>query len=441
VGAMAEANASTKRRCLPRRYLRRVPCLVSLTAQELDWIEQHLKRREYAQGEVILRQGVRGDFLGIVERGQVGVVTETPGGRHVTATLHPGDFFAAFGSRDGSPRYAAVSAATTVVIWTMDQADLEELDRRPGQFSPSSVSRLPALLSSVKGLSMPASPVLLRLAFIVVSLLLAWTVAISPVGQAFLADLRYARGCWHLDRGDVSAALKEFEAAVETNPVHAASYNGLGYIYYLQGALEPAFRAFERAALLAADSDAIQNNLGLVLERRGQADEALKRLDRAVELGGNEPQVYVNLGDFYLVAGDWLNAGRYYREALRLDPGLVLAHHNLGTAYYRSQRLAGARMEFERAVELAPDFASPYLGLGVIAFEQGQFQEAQRALERAVELDPEEAVAYFYLGLIHKEQGHREQAADAFGRALGMSSDSDVREQAEWHLRELWGVP
>jgi tetratricopeptide (TPR) repeat protein len=420
-----------------------VPSLAPLKSKDLDWVQQRLQRRQYTAGETILRRGVHGDFLEIVEAGQVDIIFQTPGGRNLTTTLHPGDHFSL---PSESPSSAAVRAVTPATLWTLNQAEVAGLSRRLSSVSPSSTARLPGFRLLVDWLATPFNavqqrPRLAKFSLAAVAILLIWAALTSPRGQTFLADLCYARGCRYLEQGQANAALQEFEAALKMNPVHAASYNALGLVYYQQGQLERALVAFEQASHVDPDSDVVQNNLGLVYNHRGETDKALQNLHRATDLSNNVPQVYVNLGNLYLAEDDWLNAGRAYREALRLNPKLSMTHHNLGVAYYRLRQLADARSEFDRALQLDPDLEAAYLGLGVVAFEQSQFRRAQTAFQRAVELDPQDAIAYFYLGLTHKGLDHQDQAIEAFERALGLTCDPVVREQAEWYLRELWGLP
>jgi len=440
---MMGADSNSTRRQIPRRYLRRVPSLAPLKSKDLDWVQQRLRGRYYRAGETILHRGVHGGFLGIVETGQIDVISQTPGGRRLTANLQPGDFFILHADAISS---ATLRAATPVVLWTLHQADTLALNQRLPSAPRPSATRLPGSLFPLRWGTI-VSPTqqqrshLARLSLTAVVLLLIWATLASPQGQSFLADVRYARGCWHLEHGGANKAVQEFEAALRINPAHAASYNGLGYIYYQRGELDTALTAFEQASRLAPNSDVIQNNLGLVRNHQGETDKALESLHRAAGLSYNVPQVYVNLGNLYLAQEDWLNAGRAYREALRLNPRLAATHYNLGMTCYHLRQWIDARNEFDRALQLDPGLEVACVGLGVVAFEQGQFNRAQTAFQRAVELDPQDAVAYFYLGLIHENLGYRERAVEAFERALGLSSDPVVREQAEWHLKALWELP
>jgi tetratricopeptide (TPR) repeat protein len=439
---MAESRSSNVSR-IPRRYLRLVPSLASLKSEDLDWVHQRLQRREYAVGETIVRRGVHGGFLGIIESGQARVIFQTPGGRHRTTTLRPGDSITPHSEATVS---ATVRAITPVALWTLGETDAARLDQRISPPPRSSSAQSPAPRSPTRWLT-PMSSVLhkrSRLATLTMAVLTAlfiWVISTSPAGQGFLADLQYARGCLLLEQGRADVALRAFEATLEINPAHAASYNALGYVYYQQNRLEDAFGAFEQASRIAPDSDVIQNNLGLVLDHRGETERALDSLRRAADLSHNVPQVYVNLGNLYLGKDDWLHAGRAYREALRLDPQLAAAHYNLGVAYYHLRQSTDAQGKFEQALQVDPGLQAAYLGLGIVAFEQSRFGAAQSALQRAVELNPRDANAYYYLGLIYNTLGHQEQAIEAFERAIGLTSDPLVREQTEWQLKELWGMP
>ena len=70
----------------------------------------------------------------------------------------------------------------------------------------------------------------------------------------------YASGNRALDRGDVDAAIHDFELAAERLPEASEVHNHLGVAYARAGRTEGARRAFDRALELDCDNAAAQHN-------------------------------------------------------------------------------------------------------------------------------------------------------------------------------------
>lgn len=429
---MATSRLPVSRPSLSPHVRQRVSAaLLSLSDGEAERLR--LRRRQYRSGEIIVRRGVHGGFVGVVDTGTVAIISYTPGGRPFTAPLAPGESFML---PDGVRCDVTIQAVTEATLWMLDQADIARLRSTAPTTEPAALpAPKPRRRAAYRSTAWPLG--VLRVIGALSMIALVVVLLASPTGQGFCADVLYARGLHYVEQHQLEAAEHQFNAALSVNPAHAASYDALGYIYDQQGRGEEALSAFEHAVTLDAESDVAHNNLGVVQAHLGMTQTALANLQRAAELGINASTINVNLGNLYLLSGDWLNAGRAYREALRMNPRLAVTHYNLGFVYYRQQQFANAYGEFKRALELDPDLASAHVGLGVLDFERGDLVVAQAAFLRATELDSQDAVAYFYLGLTQKLLGEQAQSLAAFEQVLDLTGPSLIREQAERHLQEF----
>ena len=113
------------------------------------------------------------------------------------------------------------------------------------------------------------------------------------------------------DRGQVSDALVELQAAVELAPTYAVAWAEIGTIHFHQGRFAKAVHCFKRA--IASDADM--------------------------------PEVHNNLGNAYREQGLITDAQACFREAIALRPTYALAHSNLLFAlqYSNSSSLKGLR--------------------------------------------------------------------------------------------------
>jgi putative ABC transport system ATP-binding protein len=72
---------------------------------------------ELAAGDVLFRQGSRGNRIFVIESGSVEIVRELPSGStEVLATLGPGEHFGEMGPLFGLPRSATVRAESAAVV-------------------------------------------------------------------------------------------------------------------------------------------------------------------------------------------------------------------------------------------------------------------------------------------------------------------------------------
>jgi tetratricopeptide (TPR) repeat protein len=461
----AELKPEMTQQDVPTRALQRVPGLADLEDEALTLLRNSMRRRRYAAGETILRCGICDGFLAIVEGGEVSVTVELRNGLSFNGLVQTGSYFTLNGMLAGDSELShllterassnsasgldnarvtarAVTPTTLLAIFRSEEGTLSQGASLGSSVTVKTVSSAGGARAETAGreTSLTTSR-FIRILLALIAFVVAWKLWTSPWSRTFRADINYARGVRALQRGRENVAAWRFWSALNLNPSHAASYNALGYIYYRRGRLEQARSAFERGLGIDDDQGMLHNNLGVVYRLVGQEDITLDCLQRAAELSADVPEVYVNLGNFYLSAGDAQNAARAYREALRLDPELAVTHYNLGAAYYRQRQLTEAQASFKRAVALDADLSPAYLGLGVLAFEQGDFAGAQAAFQRATALNPQDPIAHFYLGLIYKNVQRSEESVLAFERVLGLTEDAVVREQAEWHLKALWGLP
>lgn len=110
--------------------LRAVDLFSGLTEGELAILAEGLTYTPFANGEVIIRQGVAGDSLYLLAEGEVDVWIEGPeqSRRHV-ATLEPGEVFGEIGMMTGEPRRATLIARSYAQCYRLDQANFEQVIR------------------------------------------------------------------------------------------------------------------------------------------------------------------------------------------------------------------------------------------------------------------------------------------------------------------------
>ena len=112
----------------PRDRVREVPFFLRLTAPQLRELEAVSTRRDYAQGEVVFRQGEPGDAVFLVLRGAVRLLERDSLGRErETARVAANGSFGEVSFLLGTPRTASAVAADTATLMRISRLDFNLL--------------------------------------------------------------------------------------------------------------------------------------------------------------------------------------------------------------------------------------------------------------------------------------------------------------------------
>ena len=102
-------------------FLRPIDLFKALTPQQLTDVAEHVKKRHFAAGETIVREGELGEEFFVISDGEVEVIRAD----HEVARLGPGDFFGEVALISGEPRNATVVAEGEVDTYVLGKTDFE----------------------------------------------------------------------------------------------------------------------------------------------------------------------------------------------------------------------------------------------------------------------------------------------------------------------------
>jgi tetratricopeptide (TPR) repeat protein len=212
-------------------------------------------------------------------------------------------------------------------------------------------------------------------------------------------------GLLYLNSGRVAEAEPVFRQLLNLNPYHAETYNDLGIAVAIQGRFDEAVAAFQQALHIQPGYATAHNNLALVLLWRKQPAEAEASARRAIELNPDFPEAFNRLGDALRAQGRLSDAIDNYRQALRMRPDFVEALNNLGIGLAQSGREDEAVEQFRRAIEIRPDYVKSYGNLGTALQNLGRFDEALDSYARALQFQPDDGQLHRNRALVWLRQG------------------------------------
>jgi len=105
------------------RALAAIPIFSGLEEEQLTLVAGYLRRRSFAEREVIVRRDSPGDALFIIVAGKVKVSYMEEENETIIAVFSPGDFFGELSILDGEGRSADVISVETTEVLILNAAD------------------------------------------------------------------------------------------------------------------------------------------------------------------------------------------------------------------------------------------------------------------------------------------------------------------------------
>ena len=115
---------------LGMNFLRLSSPFADLPSRSLDELAANLRPVRFAPGEVLLREGERGDDAFLIRVGQVEVVRGEGAQQRALSTLGPGSFVGEVSALTGGPRTATVRAKTAVQAFRLPGEDVRPVVRK-----------------------------------------------------------------------------------------------------------------------------------------------------------------------------------------------------------------------------------------------------------------------------------------------------------------------
>lgn len=142
-------------------------------------------------------------------------------------------------------------------------------------------------------------------------------------------------GIKYLQAGDTQSAKSALVQALDINPKHAPSLNGLALVFQTEAENDLAENYFRDAVSADPSSAMIHNNFGAFLYAQKRYDEACVELARATEdpFYSQRAQAFENLGRCYRLIGRNDAAIFMLQRALTLSPDRPLAMVEIADLY------------------------------------------------------------------------------------------------------------
>jgi len=242
----------------------------------------------------------------------------------------------------------------------------------------------------------------------------------------------------------VRIELKQEMVIALVKRIAADDYNASGVAHKNKGELDAAIADYDRAIALAPDSAAAYINRGRAKSNKGDFDAALADYDNAIALDPDNATAYNNRGLTRLDKGDLDGAIVDLNKSIALDPGHAYAYNNRGLALFKKGKLAEALDDYDKSIALDSKNALAYTNRGFARHQQRDLDRAIADFNKTIALDPGSADAYSGRGYARTDQGDYDGAIDDFGKAVAINPKSadayNGRGLARYYKEDLDGA-
>lgn len=216
------------------------------------------------------------------------------------------------------------------------------------------------------------------------------------------------------EAGDVTDALRDYNAALAIDEANALAVKGRASIMIASGQLdaaEPLVQRLAESGEYQADAHFFQGELARI---RGDAVAATAAYDQAIQADRRYAAAFAQRGQIKQNAQDYSGAVSDYDAALNINPQLTsaMAGRCWSNVLMRDGNLGRARSDADAAAEADPRNVQAQLCRGLLQLRAGEWQNAQSSYEAVLEVEPGNPTALFGRGVARRRGGDNEGRDD-----------------------------
>jgi protein O-mannosyl-transferase len=230
---------------------------------------------------------------------------------------------------------------------------------------------------------------------IVVAIVAACSIAPQPQLRKGLILCVAAWSIWNLYRtsvrvADWSDAVRLYSSSLQATPLSPVVHYNLAFSLRERGDLQAALEEYQRTLEIDRHYPNGLAALGDVYLQLKSFATAQAIYQQALTQNPNDTAVLLNSGAAYQGSGELANAEAAYQRILQINPQSSDAHVNLGVLYSSEQRQTDAMHQFAMAIDLKTKDITPYYDLAILFQQAGRGDLALALYKKVLELKPDD---------------------------------------------------
>ena len=170
-------------------------------------------------------------------------------------------------------------------------------------------------------------------------------------------DLHLFLGMSLLRLRNPQAAILEIKRAIDIDPNHIEARTLLGYVELeVRGDVDAAIKEYDKVIELRPELPEAYSNLAVAQKKKGELDKAIASLNKALERKPEFASALTTRGGIYLEQAKWSEARRDFEAALKLNPRDDGALYGLAESLREARDYAGAQRALSQLLSRSPNF-------------------------------------------------------------------------------------
>ena len=234
------------------------------------------------------------------------------------------------------------------------------------------------------------------------------------------------RGAARRLRGDPTAAMADFNAALALDAEQVSAKLGRAEVLLASGQLDAAAPMIESLLQAPAPPARAHYLRGELYVRQGARASAIAEFDAAIAADARMADAFAQRGLARQAELDYAAAARDFDAAVRLNPRHAQARAGrCWNRIYQEGDLGAAHTDAEAAIAADSGLVSAQLCRGLVMLRQENWAEARAAYDAVLTVEPVNSAALFGRGFARREAGERGEGAEDIRRAYEFNSDID----------------
>jgi tetratricopeptide (TPR) repeat protein len=171
------------------------------------------------------------------------------------------------------------------------------------------------------------------------------------------ADLHLFLGMALLRLRDPQAAVLAIKKSIAIDPNHVEARTLLGYVELeIRGDVNAAIREYQNVIELKPDRAEAYSNLAVAQKKKGDLEQAILSLNKALELKPGFASALTTRGGIFADQYKWSEARRDFEAALKLNPNDDGALYGLSQSLREARDYGGAQRALSELIARSPNF-------------------------------------------------------------------------------------
>ncbi len=246
---------------------------------------------------------------------------------------------------------------------------------------------------------------------------------VSACGVNKKAEIHYQDGLVHLTEMRFIKAIESFSTAIERDKYHAKAYFSRGMTNAAMSDYEPAYRDFQQAININPLMAEAHIEIGKIMLRRSLPDysAALRSYSRAIDIQPDNAEAFLLRGILRSEMWEMDAALRDMDKHIQLSPRSYKGYFHRAKIHQRREDYSLALVDANMAIEINPSFTEAYNLRGVLHLSYKNYQAAEGDFVLATGTTTNPGKVFFYLGQARYGLKNYRGAIEAFTESLNLA--------------------